>query len=125
MVKQVSEKEELSSILSKSKLTIIVVYDSRDVTGRYISGIIEDLSRSLEPVFSILVVDAAISPLLARTLAKSYPRLLLYIDGRKVWEQIGFFYTGSNDRYAIRRGILMALRSKGIRLSALGVKLNF
>ncbi len=125
MVKQISEKEELSSILSRSKLAIIVVYDSRDVTGRYISGIIEDLSKSLEPVFSILVVDAAISPLLARTLAKSYPRLLLYIDGRKVWEQIGFFYTSSNDRYAIRRGILMALRSKGIRLSALGVKLNF
>lgn len=125
MVKQVSEKEELLSILSKSRLAIVVIYDSRDVAGRYISGLIEDLSRSLEPVFSILVVDAAVSPLLARALAKSYPRLLLYIDGKKVWEQIGFFYTSSNDRYAIRRGILMALRNRGIKLSTLGVRLDF
>ncbi len=125
MVKQISEKEELLSILSKSRLAIVVIYDSRDVAGRYISGLIEDLSRSLEPVFSILVVDAAMSPLLARTLAKSYPRLLLYIDGKKVWEQIGFFYTSSNDRYAIRRGLLMALRSRGIKPSTLGVRLDF
>lgn len=125
MVRQVSSEEDLHNTILKSRLVIVAVYDSRGSSGRYISRLVEDLGKKLEPVFSVVIVDVADSPLLAKTLARDYPRLLLYIDGEKVWEQLGFFYVSSSDRYAIRRGILMALRSKGIKPSSLGVNLNF
>ena len=52
------------------------------------------------------------------------PRLQLYLGGELVWEQIGVFEGNMEaDKFAIRRGILMALRRRGLRPRDLGMSL--
>lgn len=125
MVYEAGEADTPEYIAGLSRLVLVLVYDSRSPTGRYLSGLLDDIARSLEPVFAVVRVDAASAPGLASRLARSMPRLILFYEGSKLWEQIGFFYSPGSDRYAIRRGLLQALRSRGLTPARLGVRLDF
>ncbi len=124
-VLQLRKPEELARLLSSSRVVLVAIVDSRSPHGRYIAGVLEDIDRSVGHVIPIASIDVAEAPGLARSVGGAPPRLLLYVDGSKVWEQIGFFYSSQSDRYAIRRGMLMALRSRGLTPARLGVKLDF
>ena len=124
-VLQLRDRGELARLLSSSKVVLVAVVDSRSPHGRYVAGLLEDVDRSVGHVIPVASIDAAEVPSLAREAGGPPPRLMLYIEGSKVWEQIGFFYSASSDRYAIRRGMLMALRRRGLSPARLGVRLDF
>ncbi|MET1129258.1 MAG: thioredoxin family protein [Thermoproteota archaeon] len=121
---EVSTEEQLNELIRSSKVALILLYNSRDPQSRYVASIVEDIARLVEPAISTAVVDEADQPGIVQKYARTVPRLLLFIDGEKVWEQIGFFYTPSHDKYAIRRGILRALKSRGLTPSALSIRLR-
>jgi len=121
----VTSMSELRELISTSELLLLMVYDSSRPDGRYLLGLMEDIARVLSPPFTTACVDAANTPSLARSVASSIPRIMLFFRGKKVWEQIGFFYNSSSDKYAIRRGILLALRNRGYKPSDLGLRLTF
>ncbi len=124
MVEEVYERSRLEELIRASRLLLVLVYDSRSPYGRYLSGLVDDMARSLEPVIGVVRVDAAEAPDAARVVGRP-PRLALYIEGERVWEQIGFFYSPQSDRYAIRRGLLNALRSRGLSPARLRIRLDF
>ncbi|KSW11928.1 hypothetical protein CF15_03800 [Pyrodictium occultum] len=122
---EVQAPNELEELIRSTRILLVLFYDSRSPNGRYLAGIVEDIARAVEPVIAVARVDAATLPGVVRRYARSVPRLQLYFDGEKVWEQIGFFYNSASDRYAIRRGILYALRSRNTSPSRLGISLRF
>ncbi len=125
MVLELRSVEDIEELLKRSRLVLLLVYDSGSPDGRYLSALLDDIAYTLEPVFAVAKLDAAEAPDVAARYARSMPRLMLFYKGKKVWEQIGFFYSSSSDRYAIRRGILYALMRLGLSPSSLGVRLSF
>ncbi len=124
MVYEAAGLEDLLRVVKSSRLVLVLVYDSRSPSGRYLSGLLDDIARSLEPVFAVVRVDTAVDSGVEEYTGKP-PRLLLFVEGERVWQQIGFFYTPQSDRYAIRRGLLRALRSRGLTPARLGVRFSF
>ncbi len=120
---EVSDPERLREIISSSKLVLVLLYEKLSPQSRYLSSLVEDLAYKIEP--QILVVKVDVSE--AREVSEEYgspPRLILFIDGERVWQQIGFFYNYYSDMYAIRRGILYALRSRNMTPRTLGIRLR-
>jgi hypothetical protein len=105
----------------------VVVYDSGDPVSRYLSSLIDSISTVLEPAMVIAKLDARLLPELLDAIgvsSASPPRLRLYLNGELIWEQIGVFEGNPYaDKFAIRRGILMALRKRGLRPRDLGLSL--
>jgi len=125
MVYEAGNVEEVQALLRRTRLALLLVYDSGAPQGRYLAGLIDDIAWWLEPVFAVVRLDVSRAPGALQQFGESHPRLILFLEGRRVWEQIGFFYNSSSDRAAIRRGLLNALRRAGLRPSALGVRLGF
>lgn len=124
MVLDVIDEQELERIMQRSRYVLVLVYSSAAPQGRYLSGLVDSIARSLEPVVAVVKLDSVYAPW-AEDLLGSAPRLVFFKEGRKVWEQIGFFYESTSDRFAIRRGLLYALRARGLSPSKIGIKLNF
>ncbi|MET1101243.1 MAG: thioredoxin family protein [Pyrodictiaceae archaeon] len=125
MVINATSLEEVKKIIDSSKLVLLLAYDSRAPNGRYISGLIDDIAYTIEPVVSVIKVDVSDNDEILEHLSiRSIPRLRLYLNGRIIWEQIGFFMNYSSDKYAIRRGMLKALRNYGLKPRSLGLRLS-
>ena len=122
---EIKSLDEFKSLLESVRIVLVLFYDSRSPTGRYLAGIIEDIAFVVEPIIAVARVDAATTPAVVNRYVSSVPRLQLYFEGEKIWEQIGFFYNYQSDKYAIRRGILYALRSRNISPAKLGLSLRF
>ncbi|ABM80767.1 hypothetical protein [Hyperthermus butylicus] len=120
---EVETLEELRKTIEAHRLVLILVYDSQSPHGRYLASLLDDFAFKVEPVIRVVKVDAALVRDVEKELG-SPPRLLLYLEGKRIWEQLGFFYNYSSDIYAIRRGILYALRRYNITPQSLGISLR-
>ncbi len=123
---EVDSAEKLEELIRSKKLVLVAVYDSLTPQGKYVSGLVDSIAFTVEPGILIVKVDWREAPDLASRLARgrSESRLQLYLDGRLVWEQIGFFNNLAADKYAIRRGILNTLREYGYTPRQLGIRLR-
>ncbi len=128
MVVEIKNRDELRELISKNKLVLIVLYDSSSPIGRYVASIADDVASVVEPVMLVAKADVRMvpdAPIELGLKKGASERLRLYIDGKLAWEQIGVFYGNpSADKYAIRRGILNALRSRNLSPAKLGLKLT-
>ncbi|BEP17012.1 hypothetical protein PYJP_03640 [Pyrofollis japonicus] len=115
--------DEVETVIKKSRIVLVAIYDSGNPMGRYISSLIDDISYYIEPAILVIKIDARTSTIPEKI--GSVPKLQLYYNGLRIWEQIGFFYNPVSDKYAIRRGILYALRSRGLSPRNLGISLGF
>jgi len=120
---EVESIEKLKEIITSSKLVLLLVYEKHSPQSRYLSSLVEDLAYRVEPQILVVKVDVSEVPEAVREYGEP-PRLLLFIDGERVWQQIGFFYNYYSDMYAIRRGILYALRSRNMTPRSLGIRLR-
>jgi thiol-disulfide isomerase/thioredoxin len=120
---EVESLEKLKNIINSSKLVLLLIYDKYSPQSRYISSLIEDLAYKVEPQILVVKADVTEVPEVAKEYGEP-PRLLLFIEGERVWQQIGFFYNYYSDIYAIRRGILYALRSRNMTPRSLGIRLR-
>ncbi len=111
-------------IIRENKIVLVGVFDSTNPMGRYISSLLDDISYYVEPAILVVKIDAA-SAERSPSLGDTLPRLRLYYKGEQIWEQIGFFFNPMSDKHAIRRGILYALRSRGLTPRSLGISLRF
>jgi len=108
----------------ENRIVLLAIFDSTTPMGRYISSLVDDVSYYLEPVILVVKIDLAhAGP--GPMHNDLTPRLRLYYMGKQIWEQIGFFFNPVSDKHAIRRGILYALRSRGLSPSSLGISLRF
>ncbi len=123
---EVHSYEELIRITNSKKLVLVAIYDPLTPTGRYVSSLMDTLSLTFEPGIVIVKVDSRANPEIVERLAPSSrePRLVLFLDGKPIWEQIGFFTNIAADKYAIRRGILNALKQHGLTPKRLGIRLR-
>jgi len=122
---EVKALDEFKNLIESARIVLALFYDSRSPTGRYLASVMEDIAYAVEPIIAVARVDAATAPSVVNHYASSIPRLQLYFEGEKIWEQIGFFYNYQSDKYAIRRGILYALRSRNTSPAKLGLSLRF
>jgi thioredoxin-like negative regulator of GroEL len=120
---EVESLEKLREVIASSKLVLVLIYDRFSPQSRYLSSLVDDLAYRIEPQILVVKVDTSEVPEAARELGEP-PRLLLFIEGERVWQQIGFFYNYYSDMYAIRRGILYALRSRNMTPRSLGIRLR-
>ncbi len=127
MVVELTSREQLESLLRSARLLLLVIYDSGDPVSRYLSSLVDSISAVLEPAVVIAKLDARTLPELLSAVgvpSASPPRLRLYLNGELLWEQIGVFEGNMYaDKFAIRRGILMALRRRGLSPRDLGISL--
>ncbi len=125
MVYHVSSNNELQELLGRRALVLLLIYSSQTPVGRYASGLADTLARTIEPVISLAKMDISDDVKLSSeyNVAHTDPIFRLYYQGKLLWEQIGLFMNYGGDKYAIRRGILRALRKKGITPSSIGLRL--
>ncbi len=113
----VRDLEDLDRILGRRELVLLLVYDSRTPIGKYASGLADSIAYTIEPMISLAKMDISRDRALEEAYANtSTPRFQLFYNGRVIWEQIGLFMSYGSDKYAIRRGILRALRRYNLRL---------
>ena len=120
---EVETLEELRKTIEANRLVLILIYTSQSPQGRYLASLLEDFAFKVEPVIRVVKADTA----LVRGVEEEFgspPRLLLYLEGKRIWEQLGFFYNYSSDMYAIRRGILSAPRRHDLTPRSLGISLR-
>ncbi len=127
MVVELTSREQLEKLMSSARLLLLVVYDSGEPVSRYVSSLVDSISTVLEPTMVIVKLDARLLPELLSAIgvpSATPPRLRLYLNGELIWEQIGVFEGNMYaDKFAIRRGILMALRRRGLKPRDLGLSL--
>ena len=127
MVVEIRSREQLSRLMGSARLLFLVVYDSGEPVGRYVESLVDAVSRVFEPAIVVAKLDARMVPDTLEALglgSASPPRLRLYLNGELVWEQVGVFEGNLYaDKFAIRRGILLALRRRGLSPRDLGISL--
>jgi|GEM_PF-3735571 len=122
-VNEICDAEKLRAFIASNKLTLVFLYERNRRGGEYLSRLVEHIAWRLEPAIRVVHVDVGCAKEL-EDMFGSAPRVALFIDGVKTWEQIGFFYSSTVDKKAISRGILHALRSRGLKPSQLGLRLD-
>ncbi len=127
MVVEVTSRRQLQELIRSARLLLLAVYDSGEPVSRYVSSLLDSVSTVLEPAVVVAKVDGRLVPDAISALkldSATPPRLLFFVNGELVWEQIGVFEGNPvADKFAIRRGILLALRRRGLRPRDLGFSL--
>jgi len=123
LVTDACRKRKLEELLHQGKPMLVLVFDKKGSHGDYLARLVEDIARRVEPAITVVRVDTECSD--ARDLVGEAPRIALFVEGHKIWEQIGFFYNASTDKRALSRGMLYALRRSGLSPSRLGIRLDF
>ena len=111
-------------LIRENEIVLLGVFDSTSPIGRYVSSLLDDISYYVEPAILVVKVDTAFVGNKPGS-SNALPRLRLYYRGEQIWEQIGFFFNPISDKHAIRRGVLYALRSRGLTPRSLGISLRF
>lgn len=115
MTINITRREELTRAISSNDV-VIVGYNDRNIRGaKDFDRILYELSKKVDPSVLILKVDVSQAPDLGEDVPE-LPYVRVYLKGKIVFEQHGWFGKPDLDLYVLRRSIRSVLRNLNVTL---------
>lgn len=115
MTISITRREELMRAISSNDV-VIIGYNDRNIKGAEdFDKILRELSKKVDPTILVLKVDVSQAPDLGEDVPE-LPYVRVYLKGKIVFEQYGWFGRPDLDLYVLRRSIRTVLRSLNVTL---------